>query len=160
MKGARLRTLQQGVLLLDFFRQQRVLLLDKLPLRTVQVSKTCAIDFYNAPHEIPEPGKLEGVGLIKMIESNLIQTRKETKKIMKKEKDPDVKANLDALQKALKTAANSIYGFFAAQLYNAWQLSAATTALGRKLTRDSEFFANFSRPDPERRDAWIDGGVT
>lgn len=74
-------------------------------------------------------------GLLPRILRNLLHTRKITKDLLKKEKDPALKKSLDGRQLALKICANSIYGFTGALAGNlpCVEISQSTTAFGRDM---------------------------
>lgn len=74
-------------------------------------------------------------GIIGSILQQLLGKRKETKKRMKKEKDPFKKGLLNSLQLAYKVTANSLYGALGAKnsKIRFQDLAASTTATGRKL---------------------------
>ena len=74
-------------------------------------------------------------GIIPNVLMDLLKTRKETKKLMKAEKDPFKKNLYDGLQQAYKVSANSIYGQIGATTSAVCckEIAASTTATGRKL---------------------------
>ena len=72
-------------------------------------------------------------GIIPKILDKLLETRYQTKKKMKQEKDPNKKKILDARQLAIKVSANSVYGFFGTYTgyYPFFPIPASTTSIGR-----------------------------
>lgn len=61
--------------------------------------------------ELPEvPSNEEGRGVLPKLLANLVQRRREVKKIMATEKDPHKRTQCDIRQQALKLTANSMYG--------------------------------------------------
>ena len=74
-------------------------------------------------------------GVLPEILKDLLKARKITKEMMKKEKDPFRYKVLDGRQLALKTSANSIYGFTGAQTntLTCLEISQSVTAFGRQM---------------------------
>lgn len=74
-------------------------------------------------------------GLLSKILTNLLEARARAKKDLKSEADPFRKAVLDGRQRALKIAANSVYGFTGAVRGKlpCIAISANTTAFGRRM---------------------------
>ena len=82
------------------------------------------------------------LGIVPRILQDLLDARTNTKKLMKKEKDPFVKNILDGLQLAYKVTANSLYGQTGATTSSIYckDIAASTTATGREmLTYAKEF---------------------
>jgi len=74
-------------------------------------------------------------GILPRILMNLLNERKNTKKLMKNEKDPFKKSILDGHQNALKITANSAYGLLGTNKspIGFIELAASTTAIGRSM---------------------------
>lgn len=86
-------------------------------------------------HNFYKPKKLEDLGVIPKILIDLLNKRKECKKLMKKEKDQFKKNVLDGLQLAYKVTANSMYGLLGdrySQFYKP-QVAESVTATGRNM---------------------------
>ena len=65
----------------------------------------------NNPDELPNvPSDDKDQGVLPRLLANLVQRRREVKKVMKTETDPHKKAQCDIRQQALKLTANSMYG--------------------------------------------------
>lgn len=61
--------------------------------------------------ELPEvPSDTEHQGVLPRLLANLVQRRREVKRVMEKESDPHKRAQCDIRQQALKLTANSMYG--------------------------------------------------
>jgi len=82
---------------------------------------------------LPDDGLKTGV-LPRVIKS-LVDRRRNVKQLMKKEKDPDKKNELDIRQLALKLTANSMYGClgFSNSRFRAQPIAALVTAMGREV---------------------------
>ncbi|WUR02821.1 DNA polymerase delta catalytic subunit (DPOD) [Vairimorpha necatrix] len=74
-------------------------------------------------------------GLLPKVLTNLLASRKATKKEMNLEEDPVIKSCLSARQLAIKTCANSIYGFTGASIGKlpCIEISQSTTSFGREM---------------------------
>eukprot|EP00917_Polyrhabdina_sp_WS-2016_P024989 GHVP01053924.1.p1 GENE.GHVP01053924.1~~GHVP01053924.1.p1 ORF type:complete len:1002 (+),score=148.80 GHVP01053924.1:260-3007(+) len=74
-------------------------------------------------------------GLIPEVLRDLLGARSEAKSLLKKEKDPEKKAVLNARQNALKLCANSVYGFTGAEVgfLKCFAVSRSVTAYGRQM---------------------------
>lgn len=74
-------------------------------------------------------------GILPQILQKLLNKRKETKKIMKKEKNPFKKSILDGLQLSYKITANSVYGQLGSSTsaFSMPCVAASVTAVGRQL---------------------------
>jgi DNA polymerase delta subunit 1 len=86
-------------------------------------------------HHFYKPKKIENLGVIPKILMDLLNKRKECKKLMKNEKDKFKKNVLDGLQLAYKVTANSIYGLLGdrySQFYKP-QVAESVTATGRNM---------------------------
>ena len=81
---------------------------------------------------LPESGLPQGI--LPRVIKNLVDRRREVKNMIKKEKNPLVKQQLDIRQKALKLTANSMYGClgFTFSRFYARPIAAMVTARGRE----------------------------
>ena len=81
---------------------------------------------------LPESGLPQGI--LPRVIKNLVDRRREVKNMLKKEKNPLVKQQLDIRQKALKLTANSMYGClgFTFSRFYARPIAAMVTARGRE----------------------------
>ena len=79
------------------------------------------------------------LGIIPSVLNDLLQERKKTKALLKKEPDPFKKKILDGRQLALKLTANSIYGQLGARTSPIYfkEIAACTTAVGRFRINDA-----------------------
>jgi DNA polymerase alpha subunit A len=59
---------------------------------------------------LPDPAKYPEPGILPRVIRTLVERRREVKKLLKNEKDPATKQQLDIRQMALKILANSMYG--------------------------------------------------
>jgi DNA polymerase delta subunit 1 len=75
------------------------------------------------------------IGLLPTVLKDLLASRKSTKKEMDNEKDPSIKSCLNARQLAIKTCANSIYGFTGASTGKlpCIEISQSVTSFGREM---------------------------
>lgn len=71
-------------------------------------------------------------GILPKLEEHLLTARRNTRKMMKTEKDKNVYAMLDARQLAIKVSCNSVYGFTAANMYPEPSIAESITATGRR----------------------------
>jgi DNA polymerase elongation subunit (family B) len=89
-----------------------------------------------------ERGKIKKntMGILPTVLDNLLTSRSDTKKLLKKEKDPDIKKILDGRQLSMKLSANSVYGQLGAPTSTIYrpQLAASTTAIGRQHIEDAK----------------------
>ena len=98
--------------------------------------KTC---YFIKPSFLEKHGE-EPMGIIPAVLSGVLGARKDTKKLMKNEKDEFKYKILDGLQLAYKVTANSVYGQLGARTSTICKLSlaACTTSIGReRLTIDA-----------------------
>ena len=81
---------------------------------------------------IPDSGLSQGI--LPRVIKNLVDRRRNVKDMLKKEKNPVVKQQLDIRQKALKLTANSMYGClgFTFSRFYARPIAAMVTAMGRE----------------------------
>ena len=102
-------------------------------------------------HEYYKPKKPEELGVIPKIVQTLLKKRKETKKLMKKEKDPFKKNVLDGLQLAFKVTANSIYGTLGNKFSSVYfpEVAASITGTGRNLLMVAKYSAMKFYPGTE-----------
>lgn len=92
----------------------------------------------------------ETVGHLPKVIKNLVDRRREVKNLLKKERDPTVREQLDIRQKALKLTANSMYGClgFSYSRFYARPIAALVTAKGREaLQRTVDFAQNHMNLD-------------
>ena len=82
----------------------------------------------------PKPDPSLPQGILPRVIKNLVDRRKDVKNMLKKERDPLVKQQLDIRQKALKLTANSMYGClgFTFSRFYARPIAAMVTAMGRE----------------------------
>jgi DNA polymerase alpha subunit A len=82
----------------------------------------------------PKPDPSLPQGILPRVIKNLVERRKDVKNMLKKERDPMVKQQLDIRQKALKLTANSMYGClgFTFSRFYARPIAAMVTAMGRE----------------------------
>jgi len=79
-------------------------------------------------------------GILTMMLEELLGARKQAKKDLKAATDPFKKEVLNGRQLALKISANAVYGFTGAQVGKlpCMEISASTTAYGRKMIEDTK----------------------
>lgn len=85
--------------------------------------------------QIPDRSKHTEFGVLPSVIRHLVQRRRQVKNIMKKERDPAKKTQLDIRQKALKILANSMYGClgFSNSRFFAMPIAALVTSQGRDI---------------------------
>jgi DNA polymerase alpha subunit A len=82
----------------------------------------------------PYPDSSSHPGVLPRVIKNLVDRRRSVKDLLKKERDPAVRQQLDIRQKALKLTANSMYGClgFSFSRFYARPIAAMVTAMGRE----------------------------
>jgi DNA polymerase elongation subunit (family B) len=97
-------------------------------------------DYFTAPNGAMFVCQHILMGVIPLLMTSLMTKRERVKEDMKKEKDPALKAAFDAIQNAVKTAANSTYGQFSmkASVLALYMAGAAVTSYSRKYIKATE----------------------
>ena len=90
-------------------------------------------------------------GILPRILMKLLKARKETRSMIKKEKDPFRRSVLDGLQLAYKITANSLYGGVGAEVSALYykDIAASTTAVGRAHLHLAKDYVNEHYPKAE-----------
>eukprot|EP00397_Hematodinium_sp_SG-2012_P000601 GEMP01000602.1.p1 GENE.GEMP01000602.1~~GEMP01000602.1.p1 ORF type:complete len:1314 (+),score=299.15 GEMP01000602.1:210-4151(+) len=85
------------------------------------------------------PKNLKDEGILPRVIRRLVSARRTIKDLMKSERDPRVKAQMEIKQKAIKLTANSMYGClgFAGSRFYAKPLAALITARGRHVLQNT-----------------------
>ena len=103
-------------------------------------------------------------GILPKILTDLINSRKKTKKELKEAVDENVKAVLDGRQLALKISANSVYGFTGAQVGQlpCIEISATVTSVGRSMIERTRDFVleRFNKQNGYQNDSVVVYGDT
>ena len=91
-------------------------------------------DLSNTKSLPPYPDSSSHPGVLPRVIKNLVDRRRSVKDLLKKERDPAVRQQLDIRQKALKLTANSMYGClgFSFSRFYARPIAAMVTAMGRE----------------------------
>ena len=90
-------------------------------------------------------------GILPRILMKLLKARKDTRKLIKAEKDPFRRSVLDGLQLAYKVTANSLYGGVGAAVSALYykDIAASTTAVGRQHLHLAKDYVNTVYPEAE-----------
>lgn len=102
---------------------------------------------------LKEDGQIDDAkrGILPRILMKLLKARKDTRKLIKNEKDPFRRSVLDGLQLAYKVTANSLYGGVGAAVSALYykDIAASTTAVGRQHLHLAKDYVNTVYPEAE-----------